>query len=433
MGVFFARWRASVAHFNTTNTKEQSEYSQAHSADADQPSGLLKNVQGTPMSGRRHLYSSTLQNHPPTSLHTRKKMKMTPPPWIRPLGNLRVQLTCIYTILLVFSILLVYGLSQQGLDSGALFFITLLLVVLGSIITFVLTSFLLTPLRHITDAAQAIATGDTRQQERLFSRNPPQDEYDRLAGSLVEMAKRIERADALQQASEQRFRRFFSDASHQLRTPLTSLRGFTEVLLRGLKDDPEAMQRALQLMKGETERMTLLINDLLTLARLDDTHPLRLRYCDLKKLARERIDQIKTQISDERSITLEVLNEQDMGLQADEERLKQLLYVLLDNAVKYGRPAPEGVITLQLDRRDEIIIIRVIDNGEGIAPEDLEHIFDSFYRGRPHRTPSDTIVAGTGLGLTIAATIVRIHKGSIDVESTPQQGTIFTITLPCRQ
>jgi len=108
---------------------------------------------------------------------------------------------------------------------------------------------------------------------------------------------------------------------------------------------------------------------------------------------------------------------------------------LLDNAVKYGRPAPEGKIIVQLDREGDDSVVRVIDNGEGIASNDLAHIFDAFYRGQHKRSnsangaPSSPIV-GTGLGLTIAVAVVRAHHGTISVYSEPGKGTTFTVKLP---
>jgi two-component system OmpR family sensor kinase len=351
------------------------------------------------------------------------------PTWLRPFFSLRAQLTFAYTVLLIFLLGLASFLSSQGLSLNFLAASILVLVLVGVILVFGLTSLLLRPLWQVTDAAQAIASGDFKQRKRLPLRLPPQDEIDRLAGSLHEMVTRLERADELQNSSEQRFQRFFVDASHQLRTPLTSIRGFTEILLRGAKDDPEAAQHILRRMKDEADRMTYLINDLLALARLDDRTPLKTQYVDLVPLAQERIQQIKTLTRGDRTVSLQVATQESLGVQADEERLKQLLFILLDNAVKYGRPAPDGKIVLSLNRQNGHAIIQVIDNGEGIAEEDLAHIFDSFYRGRHHRSSNGTI--GTGLGLTIAHAIVRAHHGTISVQSNPNKGTVFTVELPC--
>lgn len=270
------------------------------------------------------------------------------------------------------------------------------------------------------------------QRERLPLRLPPQDEMDRLAGSINEMVTRLEHAEELQLDSEEHFRRFFSDASHQLRTPLTSLRGFTEVLLRGAKDDPETATRILKMMKGEAERMTLLINDLLTLARLDSSHPVKLHHVDIVAIAKEELEKTRLRANDERTISLSLLTQQHLGVQGDAERLKQLLFVLLDNALKYGRSAPDGLIKLQLDCKDGFVLISVIDNGEGISENDLSHVFDAFYRGQhtPSTSGSSTNSTGTGLGLSIASAIVRAHQGTISVYSEPDQGTTFLVSLP---
>lgn len=361
------------------------------------------------------------------------------PPWIHLFWSLRTQLALTYSLLLCLVVVVLCVLFFQGIPLLNLVIIALLLTLLGIIVAFAIISLLLRPLQKVTDAAQAIALGDLKQHERLTLHTPPRDECDRIAGSLHEMVRRLERAEELQHDSERSFRRFFSDASHQLRTPLTSIRGFTEILIRSLKDekeDPETTQHILHRMKGEAERMTYLINDLLTLARLDDKHPLKIRYVDLTLLANERIKRLKIQAEDGRKITLSILTKEHLGLQADEDAIKQLLYVLLDNALKYGRTTAEGFITLELDKQDSNIIIRVIDNGDGIDAEDLNHIFDAFYRGHSGQKNSKTsgaTVIGSGLGLTIADTIVHAHNGTIQVESNVGQGTTFTVRLPCEQ
>jgi two-component system, OmpR family, sensor kinase len=353
------------------------------------------------------------------------------PPWLRPFFSLRVQLLFAYCLVLIMAVILVSTLTYQQ-TSLSIALIALGVVALGSLLAFFFTTILLRPLWRVTDAAQAIAVGDLKQRKRLPLRMPPQDEIDRLAGSINEMVTRLEHAEDTQRASEQRFQRFFSDASHQLRTPLTSIRGFTEVLIRGAKDDPETALRVLKRMKSESERMTYLINDLLTLSRLDDHSVLKKEYVNLVELATESIEQAKKRGNDGHTITLSITTPENLGLQGDRERLKQLLFVLLDNALKHGRIDHEGIITLQIDRRDNQAIIHVIDNGNGITKEDQAHIFDSFYRGRQRSPGSNgTTVVGTGLGLTIAAAIVRAHQGTISVTSEPGKGTDFTLTLPC--
>ncbi len=357
------------------------------------------------------------------------------PLWLRPFFSLRTQLTIAYFIILCMVVLILYMLYYEHAPPMYVGIIGTATIILGTALAFFLNTLLLQPLWRVTDAAQAIATGDLKQRERLPLRLPPQDEIDRLAGSLNEMVTRLERAEEMHLTSELRFRRFFSDASHQLRTPLTSLRGFTEVLMRGAKDDPEMSTRVLKLMKSEAERMTFLINDLLTLARLDDSRPTKKEYIDLLALATEEIEKTRLRAKDTSSISLSILTEKRLDLKGDPERIHQLFFVLLDNALKYGCPAPTGTIVVQLDREDEYSVVRVIDNGEGIAHNDLVHIFDAFYRGQ-HKRPSSTNTTntiGTGLGLTIAVAVVRTHHGTISVYSEPGKGTTFTVKLPCAE
>ena len=354
------------------------------------------------------------------------------PFWLQPFFSLRVQLLFAYSLVLILAVILTYMLTYQQTSSLSIALIAFGIVAVGSLLAFFFTTILLRPLWQVTDAAQAIAVGDLKQRKRLPLRLPPQDEIDRLAGSINEMVTRLEHAEETQRASEHRFQRFFSDASHQLRTPLTSIRGFTEVLMRGAKDDPDTAMRVLKRMKSESERMTYLINDLLTLSRLDEQSELKKQYVNLVELATESTEQAKERIHDGRTITLSLMTQENLGLQGDRERLKQLLFILFDNALKHGRPGPEGIITLQLDRRDNQAFLRITDNGPGITKEDQAHIFDSFYRGRqPSSASNGTLVVGTGLGLTIASAIVRAHRGTISVKSEKGTGTEFTVIFPC--
>ncbi|GHO44079.1 sensor histidine kinase [Ktedonospora formicarum] len=351
------------------------------------------------------------------------------PRWLRPFLSLHVQLASVFSLVLLLVLLVATMLSRDPQTTNALLYPTLVLLALGGIgLTFTFTILLLRPLVRITDATQAIALGDLKQRDRLPPLHlPPQDEIDRLSGSIDEMVTRLERAEELQHAAEDRFRRFFSDASHQLRTPLTSIRGFTEVLLRGAKDDPDTAQRVLKLMSNEAERMTALINNLLTLARLNEHQPLKMQYIDLLELVHENMEQARTQASDDRSFQVTLRAEAPFGIQANKERVKQLLFILLDNAVKHGLAAPQGSITIILDKREQFIEIHVSDNGPGIPQDELDNIFDSFYHGRHQRTP------GAGLGLAIASAIVEAHQGRISVHSVKGEGTDFVVALPCTQ
>jgi signal transduction histidine kinase len=378
----------------------------------------------------------------PTNMHHARNISRLSTAWKRhPLSGLRWQLTLVTSLILCIVIILytisisntVQSTSQSNLFAN-IQVIALILLGVGIILLFLLINFLLQPLRRMTDVAQAITLGDLQQRERLVPLLEGKDEVNKLAASLNIMVDQLERANNTQQSSEQRFRRLFSDASHQLRTPLTSLRGFTEILMRGVaNEDPETTQRILKLMKNEAERMTRLVNDLLMLSRLDDSSTLETQYVDIVDLAVESVEQAKLQANDGRKITLHFISQERLGVEANSDRLKQVLFILFDNALKYGRPAPEGWVKLQLDLQEGFAVLQIIDNGKGIHPDDLSHVFDRFYRGEhtPIYDSGKAPPSGTGLGLPIALAIVHAHQGDISVISIPDVETVFTVKLPC--
>lgn len=360
----------------------------------------------------------------------------------RAFSSLHWQLTIVYTLLfsilvVLFSVWITFIVNQTTLDNLLLSLQVgaIVLIVVVAVILFFLTSFLLRPLRRMSDTAQAITLGDLQQRTRLTPLMEGNDEVSKLATSLNAMTEQIEQATRTERTAEQRFRRLFSDASHQLRTPLTSLRGFTEILLRGAKDDPETSQRILKLMKNEAERMTRLVNDLLMLTRLDDSAELETELIDLVDVAIEGVEHARVLATDGREVTIYFATQERLGVRANGDRLKQVIHILCDNAIKYGRPAPDGWIRLRLDldQQNGHAVVQVIDNGKGVHPDDLPKVFDRFYRGEhmPIYDPSAALPPGTGLGLSIAQAIMYAHQGQITVASSPDVETIFTVRLPC--
>ena len=310
----------------------------------------------------------------------------------------------------------------------------------------------LSPLTHMTRAARLIARGDLGQRVRLPHSG---DEIGQLADSFDEMAARIQSAFTAQQASEARMRQFIADASHELRTPLTSIRGFIDVLLRGAKDDPATMEEVLLTTRREAERMSRLVNDLLTLARLDVGRPLELQPVDIIGLAGEAVDQARI-LAGEREVSMHTDGGGRLMLMGDPDRLKQVFLVLLDNALKYGRQTPEGWVRVEVRRDAHMAVVTITDNGDGIAPEDLPHIFDRFYRAQraararrmietsqrapispqtPLPPPAGSArrssqKEGSGLGLSIAQAIVQAHGGILTAQSQTGRGAMFRIALP---
>lgn len=307
----------------------------------------------------------------------------------------------------------------------------------------------LKPLTLVAQTARRIASGDLSQRVRLPHGG---DEIGQLAYTFDEMAARIESAFRAQAASEGRTRQFVADASHELRTPLTAIRGYIDVLLRGAKDDPVTAQDVLTATRHETERMSRLVTDLLTLARLDEGQPIELQQTDVIALAGEAVDQARI-LAGQCSVSLETDGEGRLLVRVDPDRMKQVLLILLDNALKYGRTGSDGWVRVRIYRTSESVILSVTDNGQGIAAEDLPFVFDRFYRGeraasRRRMSESQTVEhtdamtsgvrersptrsqAGSGLGLSIAQAIIQAHAGSLTVHSQPGFGATFTITLP---
>ena len=271
----------------------------------------------------------------------------------------------------------------------------------------------LRPIATMIQTAQTIAL--SHDLSRRVAALPHRDELGRLATTFNEMLESIETAYHAQQ-------RFVSDASHELRAPLTAIQGNLELLHRH-RTLPEAeREEALAEMTREADRLTRLVADLLALARADAGVPLKRRVVDLDVVVLDAFRSAR-QLACGQTLVLDPF--EPVQVSGDEDRLKQLLLILLDNALKYT-PAG-GQITLGLRHSDTSVELLVRDTGIGIAPEDVPHVFERFYRADPGRSRDP---GGTGLGLPIAQWIVKQHGGEILLESKPGSGTLVTVRLP---
>lgn len=225
--------------------------------------------------------------------------------------------------------------------------------------------------------------------------------------------------------SMEKQQQFVSDASHELRTPLSVIQAHAELLLRHPDHTIEQDSKHISMVLQETRRLGKLVSGLLTLARSDSNQlELDKRPVHLERIVQDGISKM-TMLAEVKDIILRGEVESPILLQADEERLHQLLMVLMDNAVKY---TPEGgVIRVACHKLSHTVYLEVEDTGIGIPPEHLPHIFDRFYRGDKARTRQE---GGTGLGLAIAKWIVERHGGKIRIESKPGVGTRVLVILP---
>jgi len=222
-------------------------------------------------------------------------------------------------------------------------------------------------------------------------------------------------------------RDFVANVSHELRTPLSILRGYIETLLDNPKTPPEELTRILRVMERHSDRLELLVEDLLTLARLESANPnLQMEKVDLSSFLPEMVRDWEKKVT---SKQLNIIVDLPTGLPpifADRTRLQEALYNLLDNAVKYSRE--HGEIRLSVRQRDGEIELAVSDDGIGIATEDLPRIFERFYRADKARSADK--VRGTGLGLAIVKHIAQLHGGRVEAESELEKGTTIRVVLP---
>lgn len=219
---------------------------------------------------------------------------------------------------------------------------------------------------------------------------------------------------------------FVANVSHELRTPLSLIKSTAETLLDGAKDDPAVATRFLEIIDKHANRLTLLIDDLLLLARLDSGRiELRFQPLVLREAAQDALDDFGI-MARARGVKLENTVPAEIVARADPERLRQVLSNLVDNAIKYGRP--EGRVTVSgRALGGERVELSVRDDGPGIPLDAKERVFERFYRVDKARSREQ---GGTGLGLAIVKNVMQAHGGEVRVESAPGQGTAFFLTLP---
>jgi two-component system, OmpR family, phosphate regulon sensor histidine kinase PhoR len=222
-------------------------------------------------------------------------------------------------------------------------------------------------------------------------------------------------------------RDFVANVSHELRTPLSILRGYIETLLDSPKTPREELTRILRVMERHSNRLDLLVEELLTLAELESGNPdLQLGTVELSSFFREMIRDWEKKLTNKQlDIVIDVSPELS-PIRADRTRLQEALYNLLDNAVKYSRE--RGEIRLSARSRNGEVELSVSDDGIGIGKEDLPRIFERFYRADKARSPDK--VRGTGLGLAIVKHIAQLHGGRVEAESELQRGTTIRLVLP---
>ena len=277
----------------------------------------------------------------------------------------------------------------------------------------------LRPLSRMEVTAGAIATGEL---SRRVSPATTRTEVGRLGLALNAMLDRLEQAFAARQASEDRLRQFLADASHELRTPLASIRGYAELFRMGATADAAGTEMAMRRIEEESKRMGVLVEDLLTLARLDETPERRHQPVDLAALAHDAVHDARATAQDRR-ITLTAPGAAVVS--GDPHQLHQILANLLRNALVHT-PAATPIEVSVRDTGDAVTL-SVRDHGPGLPSASREMLFGRFWRAEAGRERGK---AGAGLGLSIVAGVVEAHHGSISAEDAPGGGAAFVVRLP---
>ncbi|WP_019202156.1 cell wall metabolism sensor histidine kinase WalK [Tsukamurella sp. 1534] len=282
----------------------------------------------------------------------------------------------------------------------------------------------LRPLEEVEATAEAIAAGDLT---RRVPAAPPQTEVGRLSASLNTMLHqvqdsfgRVAASEEQARADEERMRRFVGDASHELRTPLTSIRGFAELYRQGASDDTEFLMSRIE---SEAQRMGLLVEDLLMLARLDARRPLAAEPVDLVAVAGEVVHAAQAR-EPGRDIDLDV-ESPEVVVDGDRDRLHQVVTNLVSNALRHT--PDDASVRVRVATQADRVLLSVADTGPGMEPDEASRVFERFYRTDSSRSRGS---GGAGLGLSIVHGIVERHGGTVWLDTAPGQGATFSVSLP---
>ena len=287
------------------------------------------------------------------------------------------------------------------------------------LLTALIATLLMRPVKALSAGIERMGRGDYGHPVHVSGHG----EMAELAAAFNEMSEKVHHLDETRN-------QFVSNASHELKTPLATMKILAESILYQDDMEPDIRKEFLSDINKEIDRLSTVVGDLLTLARIDSNklvlkrEPLLFR--DVVRDAAERL----RPLAEKHRHTLTVSAEAECAMEADSAKLLQVCYNLISNAIKYTPDGGEIRVTLTNTGRDAVL--EVSDNGIGISKEDQEHVFERFYRADKART-RDAETGGTGLGLSIVRQIVRLHAGTVTVRSEPEKGTTFTVLLPCRQ
>ncbi len=293
------------------------------------------------------------------------------------------------------------------------FVIGLILLAVAFALALATSRRMIIPIKELIRVTEEISQGNFKITALKYT----DDEIGQLADAINIMSREIAKND--QEKNE-----FISSISHELRTPLTSIKGWGETLQDGGSEDSELLREGLNIIGHETDRLIILVNDLLDFSRLQ-AHRLEMHMQEmvLDDLLEELYKQFFQRAKNEKINLVLDLNDDGMLILGDYNRLKQVFINILDNAMKFTEGAHNAQVKIISYADDEWLGVSIIDNGTGISEEDLVKVQNKFYKGTSKKS-------GTGLGLSIATEIVQLHQGKLWIESTEGEGTQITIMLP---
>ena len=352
--------------------------------------------------------------------------------WWRRLGSMTYALILGYVLAGALMLINVWVTAQlMFISQHDLVLATLLLIfAVGIVMAFgaFLSDSVTQTLRDVEEGAQRVREGDLSARVEVDG----QDEAARLARSFNEMAARLEQAAREADALDEARRNLVAWASHDLRTPLASLRAMIDALADGVVADEGTSARYLKQSQNEIERMSALINDLFELAQMDAGNlSLRFEAASLGDLISDTLSAF-TARAKAKKVKLDGGIEKGVDpVWMASDKVSRVLSNLVDNALRHSKDS--GQISIQAKKQNESVLVSVKDSGTGIAAEDLPHVFDRFYRGEKSRARGDYATSGgSGLGLAIARRIVEAHGGTISAESVVGTGTTIRFTLPIK-
>ena len=312
----------------------------------------------------------------------------------------------------------IYNNELNAINTMSLIFIieNLIAVIIAFVVGRTISSKMLQPVHQVANAAMKISDENFNQR---IEEPEADDEIRELVHAFNDMLERL-------QISFERQNQFISDVSHELKTPISVIKGYTNLLSRWGKDDEEVLNEAIDSISSETEHMSMLISRLLFWARNDVNSSINMSELCLEEL----LDEIKKEAEVmELPAQINISGNASTRIDGDYHLIKQLIWIFVENAVKYSGEK-NCVINFKTELDNNRAVLRIKDNGIGIKQEDIKNIFERFYRSDKSRNKE---ISGFGLGLSIAKWIVEHHNGKISVESTVGEGTEFILSFPIKK